>query len=53
MSAAGSQTSRPAYTRQAEEGSVIVAAGHPPAITVGFDWLQTAARVIWIFPREG
>ena len=32
LSPAGSQTSRPVYTRQAEEGSVIAGAGHPPAI---------------------
>ena len=41
MSPAGSQTSRPVYTRQAEEGSGIAPPCH---ITVGFDWLQTAAR---------
>ena len=40
MSARELQTSRP----RADEGSAQRVAGHPPAVSVGFDWLQTARR---------
>lgn len=43
----GLQTSRP-IEGATEEGSMSSYTEHPPAIKVGFDWSQTARRVIFL-----